>query len=129
MLLRICNTAKWKTVTTALSEAAYRHKQETQAAQLTARELGAELFKEAALVQELKFQIQDAGGQQLKASVYRVSAFLANPANDFAVLQPKKRKVISKLIRVEAENFRATGITLSCPDRVSLGKIVCIVSV
>jgi hypothetical protein len=86
-------------------------------------------FKEAALLQELKFQIQDAGDQYLKARVDRVSVFLADPANDFAVPAAKRRKVISKLIRVEAEYCRATGITLSRPDCVSLGKIVCIVSV
>jgi septal ring factor EnvC (AmiA/AmiB activator) len=65
--------------------AAKRYKQEKQAAQTTARELAEQLSRKEALISELQFQIQDTGGRQQQASVERVSAYLADPANVFAV--------------------------------------------
>ena len=74
-----------KTESNSLLVAAKRYKKDMQAAQTTARELEAQLFEKEALVTQLQFQIQDIGGRQHKASVDRVSAFLGNPANVFAV--------------------------------------------
>jgi hypothetical protein len=65
--------------------AAKRYKKDKQAAQTTARELEAQLSEKEALVTQLQFQIQDICGRQHKASVDRVSAFLGNPSNVFAV--------------------------------------------
>ena len=74
-----------KTESNSLLVAAKRYKKDKQAAQTTARELEAQLSEKEALVTHLQFQIQDIGGRQHKASVDRVSAFLGNPANVFAV--------------------------------------------
>ena len=68
-----------------LSVTAKRYRQEKHVAQTTARGLAAQLSEKEALVTELQFRIQDIGGEQHKASVDRVSAFLADPANVFAV--------------------------------------------
>ena len=65
--------------------AAKRYNQEKQAAQTTARELAEQLSRKEALISGLQFQIQDTGGRQQQASVERVSAYLADPANVFAV--------------------------------------------
>ena len=74
-----------KTESNSLLSSAKRCKQDKQAAQTTARELAAQLSKKEALVTELQFQIQDIGGRQLKASFGRVSDYLGNPANVFAM--------------------------------------------
>jgi len=74
-----------KTESHSFSVAAKRYKQDKQAAQTKARELAAQISEKEALVTELQFQIQDIGGRQHKASLDRVSAFLGDPANVFAV--------------------------------------------
>ena len=74
-----------KTESHSFSVSAKRYKQDKQAAQTKARELAAQISEKEALVTELQFQIQDIGGRQHKASLDRVSAFLGDPANVFAV--------------------------------------------
>jgi glycine/serine hydroxymethyltransferase len=74
-----------KTESHSFSVAAKRYKQDKQAAQTKARELAAQISEKEALVTELQFQIQDIGGRRHKASLDRVSAFLGDPANVFAV--------------------------------------------
>ena len=74
-----------KTESHSFLVAAKRYKQDKQAAQTKARELAAQISEKEALVTELQFQIQDIGGRQHKASLDRVSAFLGDPANVFAV--------------------------------------------
>jgi chromosome segregation ATPase len=75
---------KCKVESGSLSVTAKRYRQERQVAQKTARGLAAQLSEKEALVTELQFRIQDIGDQQRKASVDRVSAYLAVPANVFA---------------------------------------------
>ena len=70
-----------KTESHSFSVAAKRYKQDKQAA----HELAAQISEKEALVTELQFQIQDIGGRRHKASLDRVSAFLGDPANVFAV--------------------------------------------
>jgi len=75
----------------SLVETVQRYEQEQQVSEATVCQLRSELTKKEKLVSQLQFQIQDTGVKQRKASIDRVSFFLADPANIFAAPLAKQR--------------------------------------